>query len=1184
MEQRLIRELELVFVINTQRFQGPMNQIKTALQAITVLMNTLKKSTQDWLLTLNTAVGKAVKVSVGGMQARAPGNVETLGLSAASIANMKARTMELNVITKLINAEKGYEAAVNRTTKAQREAAAAERLRAKEARDAARIAAAAEKTRQREWKNSVRELNRATRAQHNLTRETMGGIRVFGTQGFLGAIALVRNHLLLLAFALGSVGVAMRSVLAETKEAEMALAGLGSAATGYNHNTKQVMEMAQKYADTGLITLKESATTLRNLLTMEGVGTELADKAMAKMLDWAAFNRMGQYSIGQALEIGSQGLKEQRAQTSDTFGWLTNLNRAWQEYAGTLGTTMGKLDNAQKNVGSLTMMIKEGFVVSGNAAKAASLYGGKLVELGVAARNFKKELGEGLVGVLQGAATEMIKMYKGFAEYLRINKDIIALNVGKEFQSLGRTITGIITGVFNLVKGFAQFYSQHSTFIKSMAIAAIVTKGLDLAMVKLAPKILAVATSIDRLVKALQFYYVVAGGFNKEFFTFVSAMKNFKVVALIAAAAAITAVVYAMLKFRDVLQKQMTAQRDAIIQDMRETRSQIEVTTALKKHNEEMNDYYTLLESKGKLTDTQSEQFDKVKKSISGLNTELDGLLEKLTQLEFKKALEDINLGVKKTTIGAGKMSFLESLKYPTGNEALEAQSQSYAKLQQQEKEYLITSKDIAELDNYRALSIDEQNKKIQEYTELLFNARSTNSIYTNQIQELLNVFIKFRKEIPGQLKDGVGEVDEAMKNWLSTLEKINDEIAKMTLSNSAYSMYKLVKQLQEYETSMKAAGQDTKENRGILDIWFNLKQAEMVKTEAEKWQKDFADMTDKYNQKIREDEDNVLKDRLARYKDFIQEAQDLATRAGESDLGKSGWLQKLGLVPSDKSMYEAVKDMEQLKANYKNQLSFGEITPGQYNAGMANIKKLETKEIEKIYQEHNAALMQQQYDLMQNTVGNFFNERELLKQNKQSELQDIMSAYQQQLISHEEMVARKLKVEEDYHRKIRNLENQTKKDIINTAINTAGQYLQTWISTYVAQQQAKRIAEGVGGMSAGIGALVSVGAGLAIGAGLALLSYAATKKYRESDTTSYQPISASGQSDSERKRFGGIAGASIQYLNIIPTISFSNIGDTYIAAGSITSFAEEMSSLIEQSVQSSIDEGRISLDGVSPK
>jgi Skp family chaperone for outer membrane proteins len=233
---------------------------------------------------------------------------------------------------------------------------------------------------------------------------------------------------------------------------------------------------------------------------------------------------------------------------------------------------------------------------------------------------------------------------------------------------------------------------------------------------------------------------------------------------------------------------------------------------------------------------------------------------------------------------------------------------------------------------------------------------------------------------------------------------------------------------------------------------------------------------------------------------------------------------------------------------------------------------------------EQSRRLYESSVDFMQNTVGSFFNERELLKQNKQSELQDIMSAYQQDLISHEEMVARKLKVEEDYSRKVSNLRNSLNKDIINSAINTAGQYLQTWINTYIAKQQAEYVTSlGKTGMSALAGGLLSVGAGLLVGGTLAFLSYQATKKYKESDTSSYMPISASGQSDSERKRFGGIAGASIQYLNIIPTVSFES-SNVWIAAGSVESFNSELSEMMLQTMQDAIDGNQLDLTGISPQ
>jgi hypothetical protein len=79
-------------------------------------------------------------------------------------------------------------------------------------------------------------------------------------------------------------------------------------------------------------------------------------------------------------------------------------------------------------------------------------------------------------------------------------------------------------------------------------------------------------------------------------------------------------------------------------------------------------------------------------------------------------------------------------------------------------------------------------------------------------------------------------------------------------------------------------------------------------------------------------------------------------------------------------------------------------------------------------------------------------------------------------------------------------------------------------------------------------------------------------------------PISASGQSDSERKRFGGIAGASIQYLNIVPTVSISQNSTVIFGAGSMETVSQDLSDMMLTTMQQAIDGQVLDLTGVSPQ
>ena len=63
--------------------------------------------------------------------------------------------------------------------------------------------------------------------------------------------------------------------------------------------------------------------------------------------------------------------------------------------------------------------------------------------------------------------------------------------------------------------------------------------------------------------------------------------------------------------------------------------------------------------------------------------------------------------------------------------------------------------------------------------------------------------------------------------------------------------------------------------------------------------------------------------------------------------------------------------------------------------------------------------------------------------------------------------------------------------------------------------------------------------------------------------------INPSSSSEAERKRYGSLAAAPVQYINVIPTLNFEAVNGSYILIGSgtVEEFSDEVSELIKNTV-----------------
>jgi hypothetical protein len=350
---------------------------------------------------------------------------------------------------------------------------------------------------------SARRTNKHFKDWHDQRIGQHGGITVFRQS--LGAL---RNQLLVLAFATRGIINVFKKAFNATKQMESALRGLGSVAM----NTGAGMEVAQQaaiaLAKGGLMNVSEAAAGLKNLLSA-GYGMKEAVKMMNVLTDAAAFNRQGTLELGEAIVGATQGIKNQNSIMVDNAGITKNLSVMYKEYATAIGTTMGKLSEAEKRQAIYNGLLKEGAVFAGDAAKVMDTMEGGLAKYKVTVFNAAAALGDVMKPAVQGIVKAMEEAAQNVEEFFKDG------DKKKEFmyamKDAGEAMAGAISTLASVLGKLGQsFISVSSTMIGGALLKFLIAyRIVSKLILKLATRNIA---KMDLLTKKFKAYRIQVKG------------------------------------------------------------------------------------------------------------------------------------------------------------------------------------------------------------------------------------------------------------------------------------------------------------------------------------------------------------------------------------------------------------------------------------------------------------------------------------------------------------------------------------------------------------------------------------------------------------------------------------------------------------------------------------------------
>ena len=182
-------------------------------------------------------------------------------------------------------------------------------------------------------------------------------------------------------------------------ETQSAWVGLSSILNGQKKSFGEANRFIQDYISDGLVPLNNAVTAYKNLAA-RGYSTEQIEKTMTALKDAAAFSRQASYSYGDAISTATEGLKNENSILVDNAGVTKNVAKMWEDYAKSIGTTTNALTQQQKIEAEVNGIMEETKWQTGDAAKYATTFAGRVAKLSATFTSLKTEIGNVIIPIL----------------------------------------------------------------------------------------------------------------------------------------------------------------------------------------------------------------------------------------------------------------------------------------------------------------------------------------------------------------------------------------------------------------------------------------------------------------------------------------------------------------------------------------------------------------------------------------------------------------------------------------------------------------------------------------------------------------------------------------------------------------------------------------------------------------
>lgn len=226
-------------------------------------------------------------------------------------------------------------------------------------------------------------------------------------------------------------------------ETQSAWVGLSSILNGQKKSFGEANRFIQDYISDGLVPLNNAVTAYKNLAA-RGYSTEQIEKTMTALKDAAAFGRQASYSYGDAISTATEGLKNENSILVDNAGVTKNVAKMWEDYAKSIGTTTNALTQQQKIEAEVNGIMEETKWQTGDAAKYATTFAGRVAKLSATFTSLKTEIGNVIIPILNLFIPAIQTALDALLEFLGLLKTAMA-SIGLEMPDV-TSLGGVTAG------------------------------------------------------------------------------------------------------------------------------------------------------------------------------------------------------------------------------------------------------------------------------------------------------------------------------------------------------------------------------------------------------------------------------------------------------------------------------------------------------------------------------------------------------------------------------------------------------------------------------------------------------------------------------------------------------------------------------------------------------------------
>ncbi len=217
-----------------------------------------------------------------------------------------------------------------------------------------------------------------------------------GLRGVLGKLAGVIGG----AFAVHKVVEFGQEAVRQANVMRDALVGLQSVLEGQGRDFRKAKAFIHDYIADGLVPATNAIAAYKNL-AQRGYNDQQIEQVLVALKDSAAFGRQASYTMGEAVQSATEGLKNENSILVDNAGVTKNVAKMWEDYARSIGTTANRLTQQQKIQAEVNGILEESKYQAGDAAKVAGEYSGQLMQLSFNLTNLRIAVGNAIIPLAQ---------------------------------------------------------------------------------------------------------------------------------------------------------------------------------------------------------------------------------------------------------------------------------------------------------------------------------------------------------------------------------------------------------------------------------------------------------------------------------------------------------------------------------------------------------------------------------------------------------------------------------------------------------------------------------------------------------------------------------------------------------------------------------------------------------------